>query len=160
HQPLRRTQIVGDVLQQKADSEWLGEGAQMFDRGHGGLELALIEIFVGNADVLNQKTKGNLLCDLERALDFVHGLNTLGRIGGRDVHWRTSRAAPLVVGIERRVNRVQRNTARLEPISDLPDVLLAVGVVQMLAGSKDLNRLGSAFYQIIKQTGMQPLFHK
>ena len=80
-------------------------------------------------------------------------------IDGSDVHrWRT-RASPFVVGIKRRVHRVQRNACGFEPVRDFANVLLAVGVVEMLARGKNLDRLGSRFHQLIEQAGMQPFLH-
>src|SRR5690348_11532733 len=38
-------------------------------------------------------------------------------------------------------------------------MLLAVGVVQMLASRKDLDCLRAAAHQAVQQTGMQPLLH-
>src|SRR5579862_4542251 len=54
---------------------------------------------------------------------------------------------------------MQRNAAIAKPFGDLPDVLLAVGVVDVLAGGKNLNRLGAATRESVEQAGMQPLLH-
>ena len=52
---------------------------------------------------------------------------------------------------------MQRDAAGFEPVRDFTDMLLAVGVVDVLARAEDLNGLGPAAYQLIEQAGMQPL---
>src|SRR5579872_2634026 len=61
HQLFRSRQFVGNVFQKDANAQRLGESAQVLDRGHGGLEFAVIECLAAHADVLDQKTEGNLL---------------------------------------------------------------------------------------------------
>ena len=108
--------------------------------------------------MLHQEAKRNLLGDFEGALDFVHGLDAAGAVGGGNVHRRRAGASPFVVGVQRRVHRVQRDAAGPEPVGDLADVLLAVGVVEMLAGGENLDRLRAAAHQAVQQAGMQALF--
>src|SRR5215475_5352815 len=81
--------LIRDVLKQDLYSERFRERAQMLDRSHGRFELLLAKVFVWRAQVLNQKPERNLLGDLQRALDFVHRLNTASAVCGRNVHrWR------------------------------------------------------------------------
>ena len=47
----------------------------------------------------------------------------------------------------------------MEPLGNFLDVRLAVGVIEVLAGSKNLNRLHAAAGQSIQNAGMEPLFH-
>src|SRR4029077_17210827 len=89
--------------------------------------------------------------------DFVHGLDPGGAISGGDVDRRGTTASPLVVGIQRRVPRMQRYSAGTEPVRDFTECLLAVGVVEVLARAKDFNGLGPAADQLIEQARMQPL---
>ena len=78
------------------------------------------------------------------AFDFVHRLNSGRAISGCDVDRRRAAASPFVIGIERRMDRMQWNSAGAKPVRDFTEVLLAVGIVEMLAGSEDLYRLSSA----------------
>jgi hypothetical protein len=57
------------------------------------------------------------------------------------------------------VHRIQGDTAGAEPLRNLAHVLLAVGVVKMLARSEDFDGLRAAAYKAVKQSGMQPLLH-
>ncbi len=112
------------------------------------------------AHVLHQKTERNLFGDFERALDLIHGLDAAGAVGGRDVDGRSTGASPFVIGIERRVDRIQRNPACSKPVRDFPHVLLAVGIVEMLPRRKNLDRLRTAASQPVQHAGMQPLFYE
>ena len=56
------------------------------------------------------------------------------------------------------MQRVQRNSRTLEPVGNFQNVLLAVGVVEMLARRENLNCLCAALHQPVEQAGMQPLF--
>src|ERR1700758_2236657 len=72
------------------------------------------------------------------------------------VNGRHAAAAHIRVGIDRRMQRVRLDLARLEPIGDLLDVL-AAGVVEVLACSEDFNGLGATAGQRVKQAGVQAL---
>src|SRR5262249_39739508 len=80
-----RGQLIRDVFQQHSHSQRLGEGAKMLDGSHSRLELAVVEVFVRGAEVLYQKTEGDLFRNFESALDFIHGGDALGPVGGGDV---------------------------------------------------------------------------
>src|SRR5581483_3655593 len=53
------------------------------------------------------------------------------------------------------MHRIQRNATAFEPIGDLTQVLLAVGVVQMLARGKNFDGLRSSAYQVVQQAGVK-----
>ena len=53
---------------------------------------------------------------------------------------------------------MKRDAAGTEPVGNFAHMLLAVGIVDVLARSKDLDRLRAAAHQPIQQAGMQPLF--
>ena len=110
--------------------------------------------------MLHQKTERNLLGNFEGALDLVHGIDARGAVGGSDVHRRRTRPAPLVIGVERRVDGVERNPAAAEPVGNFFHVRLAVGVIEMLTRRENLDRLHPAASQPIQDAGMQPLFHE
>src|SRR5947208_16261623 len=144
HQFLRRGQLVRDILQQNTHSQGLGKGAEVLNRGHRRLEFALVESFIRGPQVLNEKTKWNLFGYLESALDLVHRLDAASPVRGSHIHGGRSGATELVVAIERRVHGVQRNTGRAKPVGEFANVLLAVGVVHVLARGEDFDGLGTA----------------
>ena len=150
---------LGIFSTQHSDAERLGEGAQVLDGGHGSFEFLLVESVVGIADVLDQKAERNVLRDFEGALDFVHGLDAAGAVGGGNVHGRRAGASPFVVGVQRRVDGIQRNAGGAEPVGDFANMLLAIGVVEVLAGGEDFDRLGSGLDEFVEQARMEPLFY-
>ena len=160
HQPVWRGKLVGNIFQQNPHSERLGEGAQVFDRSHGRFEFFLVETFVGSAQMLHQKAERNLLGDFESALDLVHGIDASGAVGGSNVDRRRAGASPLVVGIKRRVDGIQRNAAAVEPVGNFLDVRLAVGIVDVLPCGENLDGLHTAARQPVQNARMQPLFHE
>ena len=58
---IRRRQVIWDVFKENAHAERLGKSAQVFDRGHRGFKFVLVERIVAHTQVLNEKTKWNLL---------------------------------------------------------------------------------------------------
>ena len=108
--------------------------------------------------MLHEKAKGNLLGDFKGALDFVHGIDAAGTIGRGDVDRRRTGAPPVVVGIQRGVHRVQGNAGGAEPVGNFTDMLLAVGVVEVLAGGEDFDGLGSRLDQFVEQARMEAFF--
>jgi hypothetical protein len=142
-----------------ADAERLGEGAQVLDRSHGGFEFLFVKGVVGIADVLDEKAERNVFGNFERAFDLVHGVDAAGAVGGGDVDGRRAGASPLVIGVQRRVHGIQRNAGGLEPVGNFADVLLAIGVVEMLAGGEDFDRLRSRLDEFVEQARMEPFLH-
>src|SRR5208282_1829967 len=106
-----------------------------------------------------QKPEWNMLGDFEGAFNLVHGVDAVGPVGGRDVDGRRAGASPLVVGVQRRVHGVQGNAGGAEPIGDFAHMLLAVGVVEMLAGSEDFDRLGPGLDELVEQARMEPFLY-
>ena len=131
--------------------ERLGEGAQVLDRGHGRLELVLVEFLVADADVLYQVAIGHVLGHFDGALDLVHGINAALAVFSRDVQRRHIAAAPFVAVVHRRVHRVELRARALEPGGDFEHVLLALRVVEMSAEGEDLDRLRARARQSIQQ---------
>ena len=109
--------------------------------------------------MLYQKTKRNLLRDLQGTLDLIHRLNATRTVSRGNVHRRRSRASPLIVGIQRRVHRVQRHPTPPEPLGNFFNVSLAVGIVQMLPRRENLDRLHTTADQSIQDPWVQPLLH-
>src|SRR5450432_4451978 len=131
----------------------------MLDGCHSILEFLLVESVIGIADMLHQKTKRDLFGDFNGALDLVHGVDASSPISGGDVDRRAAGASPIVIGVQGGVDRVQGNASGFEPVGNFADVLLAVGVVEMLARGKNLNQLGSRLDQLIEQARMEPFFY-
>ncbi len=59
-------------------------------------------------------------------------------------------ASPFVVGVKGRVQRIERDAAGAKPIRNFFYMLLAVGVIQVLAGGKNFDRLRAAAHQTIQ----------
>ena len=151
--------FVGNIFHEHSYAERLGEGAQMLDAGHGGFEFLFVEGFVGIADVLDEKAERDVLGDFEGAFDFVHGIDASGAVGGGDVDGRRTGASPLVVGVQRRVDGIEWNAGGAEPVGNFADMLLAIGVIEVLAGGEDFDRLGSPLDQLVKQARMESFLY-
>src|SRR4051794_32699160 len=130
----------------------------MFDRGHGRFNLVIVEGLIGNANVLDQEAEWNLFSDFQSALDFIHGFDAAGPVRGGDVDGRCSGASPFVICVERRVDRIQWNAAAFKPVGDFAYVLLAVGVIDVLTGSENFDRLCASPVQAIENARMQAFF--
>src|ERR1700746_1588591 len=104
--------------------------------------------------MLYQEAKRNLLGDFESPLDFIHGFDASCAIGGSHVDRRSAGAPELVVPKQGSVHGVQGNPAGAKPVGDLAHVMLAVGVVEMLAGGEDLDGLGPAAFETVQQAGV------
>ena len=109
--------------------------------------------------MLHQKAERNLFGDFQSALDLVHGLDAARAIGRGNVDGRRAGASPLVIGIQGRVHGIERNAGGAEPVGNFADVLLAIGVVEVLAGSKDFDGLGSGLDELVEQARMEPFFY-
>ena len=138
-----RREFVGNVFEQHPHPERLGEGAQMLDGGHCRFELLIVKSLVWVADVLHEKAIRNIFGDFKRALDLIHGLDAFGAVGRGNVDGGRTGAAPFVVGVQGRVHGVERNSGGFKPVGDFADVLLAVGVIEVLASGEDFDGLRS-----------------
>src|SRR6202021_3399834 len=138
----------------------LGKCPQVFDGSHGRLELLITETFIRRSQMLHQEPEWNLVGNFKGALDLVHGLDARGPGDRCQVDRRRAGTAPFIVGVERRVDRVEWNAAAAKPVGNLFDVSLAVGIVDMLARGKNLDRLHPAARQSVENAGMQPLFYE
>ena len=57
------------------------------------------------------------------------------------------------------MHRIQRNARGLEPLCNFADMLLAIRIVEVLAGGEDFDRLRSRLDQLIEQSRMEPFLH-
>ena len=119
-------------------------------------ERALIPLRIAVADVQDEELVGQDLRRFERALHLVHAVDAAGFLVVHDVDGGHAAAAHLRVGIDRRMQRVRLDLARLEPVGDLLDVL-AAGVVEVLARGEDFNGLRAAAGERVEQAGVQTL---
>src|SRR5215510_5208856 len=75
-QPFCRREFIGNVLEQHRDSKRLGEGAQVLDSSHRRIKLCRREALMRLPQMLNEEAEWEMLCNLDGALDFIHGLDT------------------------------------------------------------------------------------
>src|SRR4029077_5521039 len=99
------------------------------------------------------------LGDFQGAFDLVHGIDAAGAVGGGDVDGRRTGAPPLVVGVQRRMDRIERNAGGAEPVGNFADMLLPIGVVKVLARGEDFDRLGSGLDELVEQARMEPFLY-
>src|SRR5579863_1806311 len=100
--------------------------------------------------MLNQELERNLLGQFNGTLDLVHGLNSGRPVGRGHIHRWRSRASPFIIRIQRGMDGMQGNAAAAEPVRYFADMLLAVGVVKMLTGAKNLDRLRPSADQAVQ----------
>ena len=120
HQAFRSGKLVGNVLQQDANPSGLAKARRCSIEVMAASNFFSLKLSFGGAQMLDQEAKRNLLGDFQRALDFVHGFDAAGAVGRCDVDGRRAGASPLVVGVQRRVHRVQRNAAGRETSRQSP----------------------------------------
>ena len=140
-QPLGGGELVGNVLQQDLDAALAGENAELFERGEGGVHLALVELLAGDADVLDHVMEGNDLGDFDGALDLVH--HAAMRLAFTVSVMVTTACGPerpqissVYMG-EWSECRLQLGVA--EPVAEFGDLRL-VAIVEVLAGAENLDR--------------------
>ncbi len=160
HELVGSGKVVGNILQQNTHAERLGKRPQMLDRRHRSFEFLFTETLVRRSKVLNQKPERNLLCDFKSTFDLVHGFDTAGSIRRCNIDRRRPGTTPFVVSIERRMNGVQRNSAAPEPVGNFLHMGLAVGVVEVLACGKNLDRLNTRARNPVENARMKPLFYE
>src|SRR6266496_744679 len=158
HQPVRRGELVRNIFHEHPYSQWLGKGAQMLNRSHGCFELTLVKRLIGQSYVLNEKTKWNLLRQLDCTLDLIHGFDPRRPVCRCNIDWCSAGPPPLVIGVQRRVNRIKWNPAGPKPLGNLADVLLAICVIEVLARPENLDCLRTTTDQLVQQARMEPLF--
>ena len=54
---------------------------------------------------------------------------------------------------------IEWNAGGAEPVGNFADMLLAIGVVEVLAGGEDFDRLGSRLDELVEQARMEPFLH-
>ena len=70
----RRPKFIGRVFERDGHAAGLREHRQAFEGREGGVQLARIRRLTAMAHVLNEEAEGNSLGDIQRPLDFIHGI--------------------------------------------------------------------------------------
>ena len=123
----------------------------------GRVDLAHVELLAADAHVLDQVPERNHLGDFEGALDLVHHLQALAlhRLGDGDDGVRAG-AAPDLVVVHGRVQRVQLQLGIAEPVAEFGDLRL-VAIVQVLARAENLDRGNAGLLDSAEQRRRQPV---
>ena len=100
-----------------------------------------------------------MLGRFQRALDFVHGIDSAGLVGVQHIDARCAGAAHFAVGIHRSVHGERLQRVRPEPFRQLSDIF-AAGVVKVLARGKNLHCLRSGSFRKLKQSRMQSMIQE
>jgi len=111
---------------------------------------------------------GDLLGGLEGALDLVHGGDAVGFVGVDEVQVRGDVAGPLGVAVGEDFGAVAEEEGLVErgadavvaePEGDVADGG-AVGVVEVVAGSEELDGLGSGVAEGVEQAGVESVLEE
>jgi hypothetical protein len=159
HEVLGGGGIAGEILDEDAHAEGLGEDAEVLERGGCVFERAhgeAVEIF---AEVDDEFFDGDVFGGFEGALDLVHGIDAARFFRMDEVDGRCPGAAHFAVGPERRVHRPGLERIGGEPGSEFGDVL-AAGVVEVLPCCEKFYALSAGAGGGFEDSGVQPLFQK
>src|ERR1700680_1290513 len=107
-QALGAGKLVRYVFQEDVHSSLARKQVDLLERAKCRIQLALVEFFLGDADMLDQITEWYDVGDVQRALNFIQHGQALGLhwFGQVDVGIRAS-PAPEVVAVHGRVQRVE-----------------------------------------------------
>ena len=131
--------FVRRIFEQNFDAALPRENHQFFKRRKGGFDGVLGKLLSVDAQMLNQILERNDFRDLQRALDLIHPPDAVGFFAFRNVDVRVRPgAAPDLVGIHGRMQRVQLQRGIAEPVPEFSD-LRFVAVIEMLRRTEDLD---------------------
>jgi len=150
--------LVGEVFEEDADAEGVGEGFEVLDGGERVLEGAGAPGVVLEAEVEDGSGEGDLLGGLDGALDLVHGVDAVGLFGVDEVEGGGDVARPVGVGVEGLVE-CGGDVVGAEPGGDVADDG-SVGVVEVVACGEDLDGLGAAVVESVQKAGVQALLEE
>jgi hypothetical protein len=156
-QPLSARERVRDVFQKNLDTSLPRKDAQLLESREGGIDLPLVVLFTGDADVLDQIPERNCFGDLERPFDFVHHPQTLRLhwLGDGNDRMRTG-PSPDLIGIHRRVHGMELKVGIPKPVPQFND-LGAVAIVQMLTRAKNLYCRDSGLLDPVQHCNREPV---
>src|SRR5579863_10360427 len=159
-QTLGARKPVRNVLEQNFDAALAGENTQLLERRERGIEFTVAVLLAQHADVLDQIAVRDGLRDFERALDFVHHLETLTlhRLSNGDDGVRP-RASPDFVGVHRRMQRVELQLGFTEPVAQLGD-LGAIPAVQVLTRAEDLDLRNTGLPHVLEPGDAKTVVHE
>jgi lysophospholipase L1-like esterase len=137
----------------------VGEGFEVLDGGEGVLEGAGVPGVAFVTEVDDAGGDGDLLGGFEGSLDLIHGGDAVGLLGIDEIDVGGDVTGPLAGSAVGEVDGlVERGSYSCvaEPGGDVANGG-AVGVVEVVAGGEELDRLGAGFVEGVEQTGMEAL---
>ena len=134
------SQFVRRIFQQDFHSALPGENHQLLERAKRRFDGVFGKLLPADAQMLDQIAERNHLGDFQRALDLTHPVDAvrLVPVGDVDVRVRPG-AAPDLVGVHRRMQRMELQLGIAKPVPQFAD-LRFVPVVQMLRRAEDFDR--------------------
>ncbi len=155
-QVLGRGDGVREVFEQQLYAQRCGEGFEVLDGGEGVLEGVFGPLVaLRKAEVQDAGGGGDGLGQLQRALDFFHGVDAPGLVCGDEVERRRGVAGEVLVGGEGGMERGGDATVA-EPCGELAG-LLAVGVIDVVARGEELDDGGAGSGERVKVRGGEAL---
>ena len=150
-QTLGSREGVGNILDKHFHSELLSENDQFIQAVEGCLDLAVVVLFLRNADVLNGVLERNGVGELDGSLDLVRCGDTL-RLGSPGHRYAGVWAAlpPDVVAEQRRVDRMHLQFSVAKPVFQLFN-LRAIVIVEVLPGAENLDFVHTASQDAVEQ---------
>src|ERR1035441_8266871 len=131
----------------------------MFQGGDSVLDAAHRPSVVAFAEVENEVAELELLGGFKGALEFVHGIDAAGLVGVQKIDGGSAGAAHFTVREERRMHGKGFKRVGAEPIGEL-GAMFAAGVVEVLAGGKDLHSFRAGAGSQFEQAWVQALFEE
>src|SRR5258708_17833594 len=115
------------------------EQGQVFERAERGIPPPLVRNIAWPRHMLNAVAEGNVLDQVQRALDFVHGFLAPHSLRIANLERRAAFPVEMEVARRRRMNGMEREIISREPRRKLVRVL-GRAVVKMTARAKQLDR--------------------
>src|SRR5579859_2999587 len=115
-QPLRRTQFVGDILQENLHSTFFGKYFQVLERSKGRVKSSQIVFLLGESQVQHEVTERKSLRHFDGPLDFIHRVNPPSAVEVRYGNGLASRAPPIKIGEERSMHGVKLDAVIVKPL--------------------------------------------
>src|SRR5580658_3951429 len=155
-QAFRGGGLAEEVFDEQADTEGMGEGAEVLEGSDGVFDGTLGPPVVALAEVQDKVGKGDELGGFQGALDLVHGVDAAGFLRVQKVDGGCAGATHFAVGEKRGVHGKRLESIGTKPGAEFGDVL-AAGVVEVLPGGINFDRLGTGAFGEFQQAGVQAL---
>src|SRR5436853_2402399 len=111
--------LVGNILHQHRNSQWLGEYAQVLESGNRELHLARLPLLFRYTEMLDKEAEGCMFSQLDSSLRFVHSCNPRALIVVDQIHDRSHMASVIGLRVDGRVHRVQHARTLPKPARNL-----------------------------------------